>query len=53
MANDKIQMPNEAQNPNEKEACLAFNLHDRAWQAGYLVLNCHLDFDIWVYLSLS
>jgi len=53
MTNDKVQMPNEAQNPNEKEAVLAFNLPARARQAGHLVLNCHLYSDIWVCLRLS
>jgi len=44
MTNDKVQMPNQAQNPNEKEVGLAFKRLD---------LNCHLGFDIWVCLSLS
>jgi hypothetical protein len=54
MTNDKVQMLNQAQNPNEKEVVLAFNLPAKARlacrslmasrQAGHLDLNCHLDF---------
>jgi hypothetical protein len=41
MTNDKAQMSNKTQNPNEKkEVVLAFK---------HLDFNCPLDFDIWVY----
>ena len=38
MTNDKDQIPNQAQNPNEKKVVLGFN---------HLDFVCHLDFEIW------
>jgi hypothetical protein len=38
ISNDKAQMSNQAQSPNDKRKILAFRHYDFIW---------HLDFDIW------